>query len=118
MSRVKDLVVDAKTRIKEVDINQVQAMQAGGENFILVDIRDESEWAIDRLPNAIHLTRGRLEFMIEDAIPDVNQKIVLYCGGGSRSALSAESLQKMGYTNVYSMAGGYRDWKQAGYDLV
>ena len=118
MSKVRGLVADAISRINELSVDEVQTLQAEQADFVLVDIRDESEWAVDHLPNALHLTRGKLEFLIEQTIPDVDTKIVLYCGGGSRSALSAESLQKMGYTNVYSMAGGYRDWKEHGYELV
>lgn len=118
MSRIQELVADVKTRINELSIDDVHAMQANKADFVLVDIRDESEWAVDHVPNAMHLTRGKLEFLIEGAIPDIGCKIVLYCGGGSRSALSAESLQRMGYTDVYSMAGGYRDWKETGYELI
>ena len=118
MSRVKALVTEVKKNIKELSVDDVHRMQADGTDFVLVDIRDESEWAVGYLPNALHLTRGKLEFLIEGAIPDINSKVVLYCGGGSRSALSADSLQKMGYTDVYSMAGGYRGWQEAGTELV
>ena len=89
-----------------------------GYQFTLVDVREESEWAKDRLPGAIHLGKGILERDIEAKVPDLGAELVLYCGGGYRSALAADSLQKMGYTNVFSMDGGIRDWRQKNYPLT
>lgn len=109
-SQFANLVNDAKTRIKECTADEVRAWQAAGEVFYFVDTREESEFGAGALPHAIHMSKGTVERDIEKQIPDQSAKIVLYCGGGSRSALAAESLQKMGYTCVYSMAGGYRGW--------
>lgn len=111
------IVNDAKTRIKEVTVDQVKAKLDKGEKFHLVDVREESEWAKDHLPKAEHLSKGIIERDIEQRIPDPNAEIILYCGGGFRSALAADNLQKMGYTNVYSMDGGIRAWREKGYPL-
>src|SRR5437870_8829579 len=102
------LVQDAKTRVKELTIDQVKAKQDRGENFTLIDVREESEWAKDHLPGAVYMGRGIIERDIETKIPNPKTELVLYCGGGFRSALVADNLQKMGYTNVYSMDGGIR----------
>jgi rhodanese-related sulfurtransferase len=88
------------------------------EKFLLVDVREESEFAKDHLPGAIHLGKGIIERDVEARVPDLNSEIVLYCGGGFRSALAADNLQKMGYTNVISMDGGIRDWREKGYPLT
>ncbi len=112
------LVHDAKTRIKELTVDQVKAKLDRGERFQLIDVREESEWAKDHLPRAAHLGKGIIERDIEQRIPDPAAEIVLYCGGGFRSALAADNLQKMGYTNVWSMDGGIRGWREAGYSLV
>ncbi|MGH9406383.1 MAG: rhodanese-like domain-containing protein [Terriglobia bacterium] len=109
------VVEDAKTRIKETDIHEVKRWLDQGEQFHLVDVREESEFARGHLPGAIHLGKGVIERDIEGAIPGVSDKIVLYCGGGFRSALAADNLQKMGYANVLSMDGGWRGWNEAGY---
>ena len=109
-SPFKAIVSDAKQRIKEISIDEVKQWQAAGEAFYFIDTREESEFNKDALPNAIHLSKGIIERDIDEIVPDKNAKIVLYCGGGSRSALAADNLQKMGYTNVYSMACGYRGW--------
>ncbi|HXJ93913.1 MAG TPA: rhodanese-like domain-containing protein [Terriglobia bacterium] len=109
------LVDDARTRIKETDVHAVKARLEAGEKFTLVDVREESEWARGHLPGAVHLSRGIIERDIEERFPDKNAALVLYCGGGYRSALSADNLQKMGYTNVSSMDGGWRGWNEAGY---
>jgi rhodanese-related sulfurtransferase len=109
------IVDDAKSRIKEVGIADVKRKLDVGERFHLIDVREESEWAKGRLPGARHLGKGILERDVELAIPDTGAEIVLYCGGGFRSALAADNLQKMGYTRVASMDGGYREWTQAGY---
>ena len=112
------LVNDAKTRVREVTVDQVKAKLDRGENFHLVDVREESEWARDHLPQAEHLGKGVIERDVEERLPDTGAEIVLYCGGGFRSALVADSLQKMGYTNVYSMDGGIRGWREKGYTLT
>ena len=109
------LVNDAKSRIKETDVQTVKKQLDAGEKLHLVDTREESEWARGHLPQAVWLGKGIIERDIENRIPDKNARIVLYCGGGFRSALAADNLQKMGYTNVVSMDGGWRGWTQAGF---
>jgi rhodanese-related sulfurtransferase len=109
------LVNDAKSRIKETRVREVKQWQDAGEAFYLVDTREDREWDRGHLPGAIHLGKGIIERDIEIAIPDRTAKIVLYCGGGFRSALAADNLQKMGYTNAISMDGGWREWTEAGY---
>ena len=108
------VVDDAKQRIRELSIADVKAMLDRGEPFHLVDVREDSEWASGHLPGAQHLCKGIIERDIETAIPDHAAPIVLYCGGGFRSALAADNVQKMGYTNVRSMDGGWRGWTEAG----
>ncbi len=108
------LVNDAKSRVRELTVADVKAKLDSSEKFHLVDVREESEFARDHLPGAIHMGKGVIERDIEKRIPDLAALIVLYCGGGYRSALSADNLQKMGYTNVWSMDGGWRGWKEAG----
>ena len=112
------LVNDAKSRVKELTIDQVKAKQDRGEKFTLIDVREESEWAKDHLPGAIHLGKGIIERDVETRFPNTGTELVLYCGGGFRSALAAENLQKMGYTNVISMDGGIRGWRDKGYPTV
>lgn len=107
------LVDDARARIREVTVADVKAMLDRGDAFHLVDVREESEWAKGHLPRAIHLCKGIIERDVEEAIPDHGAAIVLYCGGGYRSALAADNLQKMGYTDVVSMDGGWRGWTEA-----
>jgi rhodanese-related sulfurtransferase len=111
--RFLKIVEDARSRVKENTVSDVKAMLDRGEKFHLVDVREESEWAAGHLPRAEHLGKGIIERDIETKIPDTGAKIVLYCGGGFRSALAADNLQKMGYTNVISMDGGFRGWKEA-----
>ena len=111
------LVQDAKSRVKELTIDQVKAKQDRGEKFVLIDVREESEWAKDHLPGAVYLGRGILERDIEAKYPEPKTEMILYCGGGFRSALAADNLQKMGYANVYSMDGGIRDWREKGLPL-
>ena len=106
------VVDDAKQRIREISIAEVQAMLERGERFHLVDVREDSEWANGHLPGARHLGKGIIERDIEAAIPDHDAPIVLYCGGGFRSALAADNVQKMGYSNVLSMDGGWREWTE------
>ncbi len=109
------LVSDAKRRIRETDIDAVKTRLDAAGKFCLVDVREESEWERGHLPGAIHLSKGIIERDIEGMIPDKSAPIVLYCGGGFRSALATENLQKMGYTDVQSMDGGWRAWVEAGY---
>ena len=100
------LVNDAKKRVKESNVADVKRRLDAGEKLVLIDVREESEWARGHLPGAIHLGKGVIERDIEQRLPDAGTKVVLYCGGGFRSALAADNLQKMGYTNVESMDGG------------
>jgi rhodanese-related sulfurtransferase len=112
------IVQDAKARVREVSVDEVKVRLDRGETFVLVDVREESEWAKDHLPGAVHLGKGVLERDVEQRFPDPGTPLVLYCGGGFRSALAADNLQKMGYTNVLSMDGGVRDWRAKGYPLT
>jgi rhodanese-related sulfurtransferase len=112
--RFLQLVQDTKARVRELSIDDVAAKLARGDDFELIDVREDGEWSAGHIPGARHLGRGVLERDIEKAIPDVNRELVLYCGGGFRSALAAESLQKMGYTRVLSMDGGWRGWRERG----
>jgi rhodanese-related sulfurtransferase len=111
------LVNDAKSRVRECSVDDVAAMRGRGDEFTLVDVREDNEWAKGRLPGAVHLGKGIIERDIETRIPDRRAKIVLYCGGGFRSALAADNLQKMGYTNVISMDGGFKGWHAAGHPI-
>ncbi len=108
------LVGEAKRRIRQVTIVDVARMQAAAEALTIVDVREEEEWRRGHLPGARHLCKGVIERDIEEAVPDKATHLVLYCGGGFRSALAAENLQRMGYTRVESMDGGWRAWTQAG----
>jgi rhodanese-related sulfurtransferase len=109
------LVNDAKSRVKECTIDDVKKRQDAGEKILLVDVREESEWARGHIAGAQWLGKGVIERDIEGKVADKSAEIVLYCGGGFRSALAADNLQKMGYTNVISMDGGWRAWTQAEY---
>ena len=111
------LVNDAKKRVKECTIADVKARLDRGESFHFVDVREDGEFAVDHARGARHIGRGVLERDVEKAIPDKDAAIVLYCGGGFRSALAADNLQKMGYTSVISMDGGMRAWREAGYPI-
>jgi rhodanese-related sulfurtransferase len=111
--RFLKIVDDARSRVRELTVDDVKARQDRGDKFLLIDVREESEWAKDHLPGATHLGKGVIERDVEQRIPDTGAEIVLYCGGGFRSALSADNLQKMGYTNVISMDGGFRGWNAA-----
>ncbi|MDD5301868.1 MAG: rhodanese-like domain-containing protein [Elusimicrobia bacterium] len=108
------IVDDAKSRVKQTDVPAVLARVKRGEKPVLVDVREDNEWAKGRIPGAMHIGKGVIERDVEDAIPDKNGEVILYCGGGFRSALSADNLQKMGYKNVISMDGGWRGWVEAG----
>jgi len=116
--RFLKIVDDAKTRVRETNVEEVKKKIDKGGKFVLVDVREESEYAKDHLPGAIHLGKGIIERDIEARVPDLDAEIVLYCGGGFRSALAADNLQKMGYENVISMDGGIRDWREKGYPLT
>ena len=107
------LVEDAKSRIREVTVVDVKRDGEANADFVLVDTREESEWAAGHAQGAIHLGKGIIERDVEKTIPETDKKIVLYCGGGYRSALAAETVERMGYTNVFSMAGGWRAWNAA-----
>ena len=107
------LVEAVRPGIKELTIDDVKKKLERGEQFRLIDVREESEWAKGHLPGAQYIGKGIIERDIEEKIPDHNAELVLYCGGGFRSALAADNLQKMGYTNVYSMDGGWRGWNDA-----
>ncbi len=112
-----EIVVDAKSRVRQNDVQAVKAMLDSERRFYLVDVREDNEWNAGHLPRAIHLGKGIIERDIETAIPDLSAEIVLYCGGGYRSALAADHLQQMGYSNVWSMDGGIRGWREAGYPM-
>jgi rhodanese-related sulfurtransferase len=112
------LVRDAKSRVKEEGFRQTKKRLDAGEKFVLIDTREDSEWSRGHIPGAIHLGRGIIERDIEKTVPDKNMQIVLYCGGGFRSALAADNLQKMGYRNVISMDGGWRGWAEAGFPVI
>jgi rhodanese-related sulfurtransferase len=108
------IVDDAKSRVKQTDVPAVLARVRKGEKLLLVDVREDNEWAKGRIAGAIHLGKGVIERDVEQAIEDRLVEVILYCGGGFRSALSADNLQKMGYKNVLSMDGGWRSWVEAG----
>ncbi len=111
------IVDDAKSRVRECTVEELAAKRERGDTFHLVDVREESEWARGHLPGAIYLGKGVIERDIESAIPELDAEIVLYCGGGYRSALAADVLQNMGYTNAISMDGGYKGWVAAGHSV-
>ena len=112
------LVQDAKKNVKETNVAEVKRRGDAGEKFLLIDVREDNEWAKGHLPGAVHLGKGIIERDIEQRVPDTGTTVILYCGGGFRSALAADNLQKMGYTNVWSMDGGIRGWRERGYLLV
>jgi rhodanese-related sulfurtransferase len=116
--RFLEIVTDAKKRIQEVTLDEVEAKRQKGEQFVLVDVREESEFAKDHIPGALHMGKGTIERDIEQRVPDLDTPIVLYCGGGFRSALAADNLRKMGYRNVFSMDGGVRGWRKKGFPLA
>jgi len=116
--RFLNIVNDARSRVKETTVDEVKQKLDSGEKFMLVDVREESEFAKDHLPSAIHLGKGVIERDIEARVPDLNTPLILYCGGGFRSALAADNLQKMGYNNVISMDGGVRGWREKKYPMT
>ena len=108
------LVKDAKTRIKEINVDQLKTLQSSGEKYTLIDVREDSEWTAGHAAGAVHIGKGVIERDIESKISQKEAKLVLYCGGGSRSALAADALMKMGYSNVVSLTGGIGAYKAAG----
>lgn len=115
--RFVTLVDDAKNRIEEITPDEVKKKMDADEDFVLLDVREQDEWEDSHITSAEYLGRGVIERDIEQEYPDTNEELVLYCGGGYRSALAADNLQKMGYNNVKSLAGGYRSWIEAGYPI-
>jgi rhodanese-related sulfurtransferase len=114
--RFLKLCEETRSRVRETSVDEIKRrLDRGDKDFLLVDVREESEWQAGHIPGAMHLGKGIIERDIEQKVPDPNAEIVLYCGGGFRSALAAENLQRMGYTNVLSMDGGWRGWKEAGH---
>ena len=116
--RFLKIVDEARSRVRETNVDEVKKRMDRGDKFLLVDVREESEYAKDHLPDAIHLGKGVIERDIEARVPQLDAEMVLYCGGGFRSALAADNLQKMGYTKVISMNGGIRDWREKGFPLT
>lgn len=116
--RFLKIVDDARSRIRETNVDEVKKRLDRGDKFLLVDVREESEFAKDHLPGAVHLGKGVIERDIEARVPQLDTEMVLYCGGGFRSALAADNLQKMGYTKVISMDGGIRGWREKNYPLT
>jgi rhodanese-related sulfurtransferase len=116
--RFLQLVNDARKRVRETTVEDLKKRQDKGERLRLIDVREESEWARGHLPGAEHLGKGIIERDAEQRFPDPAAELILYCGGGYRSVLAAENLQRMGYTNVISMDGGFRGWKDNGYPIV
>ncbi|MFI5251659.1 MAG: rhodanese-like domain-containing protein [Bacteroidota bacterium] len=112
------LVDRRRKKVRETNPKTVKRRMDNGDDFILVDIREESEWAAGRLPNSIYLGKGIIERDIENSVPDKESEIILYCGGGFRSVLAADNLRLMGYKNVLSMDGGWREWIKLGYPIV
>jgi rhodanese-related sulfurtransferase len=108
------IVNDAKSRVKETNVAEVKKRMDAGEKLTLVDVREDNEWAKGHIAGAIHLSKGTIERDIEKTIPDKDQEVILYCGGGFRSALAADNLKKMGYKNPVSMDGGWRGWNEQG----
>jgi rhodanese-related sulfurtransferase len=115
--RFLKIVEDAKRRVKETNVNEVKSRLDRGDKLLLVDVREDREYDADHVPGAVHLGKGIIERDIESKYPDQQTELILYCGGGFRSALAADNLQKMGYTNVISMDGGIRVWREKGYPL-
>jgi len=112
------IVNDAKKRVKEADFRDIKKRLDAGEKMILVDTREDNEWAKGHIPGAVHLGKGVIERDVETTVPDKNVALVLYCGGGFRSALAADNLQKMGYKNVISMDGGWRAWTESNFPVA
>jgi rhodanese-related sulfurtransferase len=111
------IVQEAKTRVQECTVEDVRRRLEAGETFLLIDVREEHEYIVGRLPGALHLSKGVIERDVEAKVPDPETPLVLYCGGGFRSALAADNLVRMGYVNVISMDGGWRVWTEKGYPV-
>ena len=111
MPEFKQLVEQAKKEIREIDVHQLKQLQNNRDELALIDVREKEDADKEMIPGAVHVSRGMLEYNIDQVTTDKDKKIVLYCGGGSRSALAAASLQKMGFRNVHSLAGGFKAWK-------
>ena len=116
-SAFEQLCAEARSRVREITVEEVKHKLDAGEPFHFIDVREDHEWQADHAAGARHLGRGIIERDIEKTVPERDAEIVLYCGGGFRSALAADNLQKMGYTNVLSLAGGIRAWREANYPL-
>lgn len=116
MKTAADLIAEARARIREVTPGEVREMQERGEQLVLLDVRDQNEVNLGRIPGAVHISRGNLETKVEALIPR-NAQVVIYCASGNRSAFAAATLQEMGYTHVVSMCGGIRDWATSGGDV-
>lgn len=112
-----NLVNDAKSRVREVTVAETQQRMRENEDVKVIDVREDNEWNEAHAAGAIHLGKGIIERDIETTVPDKNAELILYCGGGYRSALASDALQKMGYTNVFSMAGGWKAWKESGGEI-
>lgn len=110
------LVDEAKERVREISPEETRSRMEADANVVLVDVREESEWEAGHIRGALHIGKGVIERDIETQVPDTNAAVILYCGGGYRSALAADNLRKMGYTNVFSMAEGWRGWNERGYE--
>lgn len=115
--RFLEIVNSVRTNIRECEVHHVKARLDAGESLTIIDVREESEYAAGRIPGSIHIGKGVIERDIETKHPDVNVELILYCGGGYRSALAADTLQKMGYQNVISMDGGMRGWRESGHPV-
>jgi rhodanese-related sulfurtransferase len=115
--RFLKIVEDAKSRVRETDVDEVKSRLDRGDKLVLIDVREDREFDADHLPGAVHLGKGIIERDVEAKYPDLQTELILYCGGGFRSALAADNLQKMGYSNVISMDGGIRGWREKGYPL-
>ena len=116
--RFLKIVEDARHRVRECSVDDVKNKLDQGQKFLLIDVREDNEWAKDHLPGAIHLGKGIIERDVEGRVPELDTPMVLYCGGGYRSAMAADNLQKMGYTNVISMDGGISGWREKNYPLT
>lgn len=118
MSRYQQLLSEIRPHIKEMNSTQLRERLQQDNPYYLIDVRETHEWQRGHLPNAMHISRGLLEPNIEQVIPDPSAEIILYCGGGGRSALAALSLQQMGYQNVTSLAGGFKYWVEEGGEII
>jgi rhodanese-related sulfurtransferase len=116
--RFLKIVDDARSRVRETNVDEVKARLDQGDKFVLVDVREDREFEADHIAGAVHLGKGIIERDIEKTVPDKEATVVLYCGGGFRSALAADNLQKMGYRNVISMDGGWRGWTESGFPII